>query len=91
MGGKVRVATTWRGSGLMAALLLFVSVLLHELSHAFVARAYGLPLHGITLHIFGGVSELGDEDLTHVLALRGAGRVAVAPDEKTSRRWRRVA
>jgi Zn-dependent protease/CBS domain-containing protein len=49
------------GGGLIAALLLFVSILIHELSHALVARAHGLGIHGITLHIFGGVSELRDE------------------------------
>ncbi|HEU5322942.1 MAG TPA: site-2 protease family protein, partial [Methylomirabilota bacterium] len=54
-------ATTYWVNGLVAALLLFVSVLLHELSHAVVAMAHGLRVRGITLHIFGGVSSLEDE------------------------------
>ncbi|MBI2886842.1 MAG: site-2 protease family protein [Chloroflexi bacterium] len=47
----------WVAGGL-SALLLFGSVLLHELAHSFMALARGLPVQGITLFIFGGVSSI---------------------------------
>src|SRR5258706_4482234 len=50
--------------GMIGALLLFVSVLLHELAHSIVAVAHGLNVRGITLHVFGGVSRLTDEPPT---------------------------
>lgn len=50
--------------GFISTLLLFVSVLLHELAHSFVARARGLPVHNIVLFIFGGVSNIEREPQT---------------------------
>jgi Zn-dependent protease/CBS domain-containing protein len=47
--------------GVVASLLLFASVLLHELAHSFVAKARGLDVRSITLFIFGGVSNLAGE------------------------------
>lgn len=48
-------------AGFVAAILLFVSVLLHEMAHSLVAQRRGLLVTGITLFIFGGVSNLSHE------------------------------
>jgi Zn-dependent protease len=53
-------STHWTGA-LVSALLLFVSVFLHELSHSLMALRYGIGVSSITLHVFGGVSQLERE------------------------------
>lgn len=50
--------------GAVGALGLFISIVLHELGHALVARTQGVEMKGITLFIFGGVAEMGDEPPT---------------------------
>src|SRR5438093_7201195 len=49
---------TYWSAGTISALGLFACVLLHELSHCFVARQLGVEVRQITLFIFGGVSEM---------------------------------
>jgi Zn-dependent protease/CBS domain-containing protein len=50
-------SSSW-AKGLVASLLFFVSILLHELGHAVVALRHGLRTRSITLFIFGGVAQL---------------------------------
>jgi Zn-dependent protease len=45
----------------LSALLFFLSILLHELGHAWVAMRNGIPILGIDLWMFGGVAKLGKE------------------------------
>lgn len=47
--------------GIVGALGLFASIIIHEIGHSVVARGYGIPIKGITLFIFGGVAEMTDE------------------------------
>ncbi len=54
------VAQQW-AVAIVTVVLLFLSVLAHELSHSLVALSRGIPVAGITLFIFGGVSHLARE------------------------------
>ena len=48
-------------AGIITSLLFFASVLTHELMHSLVAQKTGIPVYGITLFIFGGVSQMTEE------------------------------
>jgi len=47
--------------GVAGGIGLFGSIIFHELCHSLVARRFGIEMRGITLFIFGGVAEMGDE------------------------------
>lgn len=57
-------STTYWSMGVIGAAGLFLSIVLHELSHSVVARRYGIPISGITLFIFGGVAQMEREPPT---------------------------
>ena len=58
--------------GAVAAVLLFASVLAHELTHSVVARRNGIEIKGITLFIFGGVSQTRTEPATAAVEFKMA-------------------
>ncbi|MGK7932551.1 MAG: site-2 protease family protein [Microcystaceae cyanobacterium] len=61
-------------AGFSLAILLFSSVLLHELGHSLVARSQGIKVNSITLFLFGGVAAIERESKTPI----GAFLVAIA-------------
>ena len=68
-GGGLAAQFPWLGAsafilGLAAGILLFGSVLLHELGHSFAAQQQGIRVNSITLFLFGGLASLEDEAKT---------------------------
>ncbi len=47
--------------GVLSALLLYVCIVLHELGHSLVAKAFGIPVTCVTLFIFGGAAQIAQE------------------------------
>jgi Zn-dependent protease len=67
-----RLALTF---GLITALLVLASILLHELGHSFVAKAQGIEVKSVTLFLFGGIASIAKEpkDPLSTFALAVAG------------------
>jgi Zn-dependent protease/CBS domain-containing protein len=57
-------AGTYWALGVAASVLLFGSVVAHEVGHALAARRYGIRTRGIVLFMFGGVAQIGREPPT---------------------------
>ncbi|MEM2122878.1 MAG: site-2 protease family protein [Candidatus Bathyarchaeia archaeon] len=47
--------------GVLSAVIIFLSVLFHELCHSIVAKRMGIPVPSIVLFLFGGVSQIAEE------------------------------
>lgn len=69
--------STYWSMGITSALLLFASVVIHELGHAVTARRYGIRTRSIILFLFGGVAQIAKEPPTPLaeLAIAAAGPV----------------
>ncbi len=68
--------TIWNGwiIGIFASILLFLSVLLHELAHSFIAIGEGLEVRDITLFFLGGIANVEKECSTS----QGSLRIAIS-------------
>jgi Zn-dependent protease/CBS domain-containing protein len=56
--------------GIVSAILVFVSIIVHELAHSIVAKRNGLKIGRITMYLLGGVSEMEEEPPTANLELK---------------------
>jgi Zn-dependent protease len=60
---------TYWGMAAATVVGVAISIILHELAHTMVARAFGLPIRSITLFIFGGVVQVEGEPKAPVAEL----------------------
>lgn len=74
-------ASTYWWMALVGVVGVFFSIVVHELCHSLVARAYGMEMKGITLFLFGGIAEMEKEPPSAVaeffMALAGPAVSAV--------------
>ena len=73
LDGQVSIWNGWV-IGALTSLLLFLSVLLHELAHCFVAIREGLKVRDITLFFLGGMANLEQECTTS----KGSMKIAIS-------------
>ena len=66
--------------GILSALLLFFSIVVHELAHSIVAKNNGLKIGKITLYLLGGVSEMEEEPPSANLELKMSAAGPLASD-----------
>ncbi len=71
LDGKANFLISW-GIGLITSLLLFGSIVLHELGHSFMALHEGIKVRSITLFLLGGVARIEKECSTAMSCLRVA-------------------
>ena len=65
-----QTAVVYWSAAVISTLLLFGSLLLHELSHSFVAIRNNIPIKKISLFIFGGVAQMEKEPDTSIVELK---------------------
>ena len=66
MGQRIELVAPGLGdlsyvAGAAFAVLLYLSVLLHEVSHALAAKSFGMKVRSIELHFLGGVTSIDEE------------------------------
>jgi Zn-dependent protease len=61
--------------GIVGAIVMFSSVLVHEIAHSILAQRYGVKVREIVLFVFGGVSDISEElkDYRKELKMAAAG------------------